>query len=151
MRPSLGSVAMASLYDAVGSASPARLRQLSDAADPQTRTYEGRYVLGGSAADAPLGATVTIRVRATGPSSAMVEVPIGALYDDGTSPGVWVLDARASTVAFRPVKVGRVGDEEVGVSQGLVPGEPVVALGAQLLHQGQRVRLAAPVTREAAR
>ena len=151
MRPSLGSEAVASLYGEAGSASPARLRQLSDAADPQTRTYEGRYVLGGSAADAPLGATVTIRVPATGLSSAMVEVPIGALYDDGTSPGVWILDARASTVAFRPVKVGRVGDEEVGVREGLAPGESIVALGAQLLHQGQRVRLEAPVTREAAR
>lgn len=151
MRPSLGSEAVASLYGEAGSAFPARLRQLSDAADPQTRTYEGRYVLGGSAADAPLGATVTIRVPAMGPSSAMVEVPIGALYDDGISPGVWVLDSRASTVDFRPVKVGWVGDEEVGVRQGLAPGESIVALGAQLLHQGQRVRPAAPVTREAAR
>ena len=39
-----------------------RLRQLSDAADPQTRTFEARYVLEGAAANAPLGATVTVHL-----------------------------------------------------------------------------------------
>ncbi len=34
---------------------PAHLRQLSDAADPVTRTYDARYVLEGDAARAPLG------------------------------------------------------------------------------------------------
>ena len=46
--------------------SPARLRQLSDAADPATRTYEARYVLDGEAARAPLGATVTLSVAIGG-------------------------------------------------------------------------------------
>jgi pyruvate/2-oxoglutarate dehydrogenase complex dihydrolipoamide acyltransferase (E2) component len=41
-------------------ASPARLRQISDAADPRTRTFEARYVLDGALASAPLGATVTM-------------------------------------------------------------------------------------------
>src|SRR5581483_7022461 len=43
MRPTIGSPAQAVLY---GSARrwPAHLRQLSDAADPQTRTFEARYV-----------------------------------------------------------------------------------------------------------
>ena len=44
---------------------PALLRQLSDAADPVSRTYEARYVLEGAAGDAPLGATVTIRFLTT--------------------------------------------------------------------------------------
>jgi RND family efflux transporter MFP subunit len=39
VRPVLGSVAQATLYGAVKSA-PARLRQLSDSADPATRTFE---------------------------------------------------------------------------------------------------------------
>ena len=151
MRPRLDSEAVASLYDGASATSPARLRQLSDAADPQTRTYEARYVLGGAAAEAPLGATVTIRVPVASLEASMVDVPLGALFDDGTSQGVWVVDTTASTVAFRSVRVVRVGDEEVSVSQGLSPGDRVVALGAQLLHQGQRVRFDGAATREAAR
>src|SRR5258708_10875142 len=61
IRPALGSIVQATLYGAPASV-PARLRQLSDAADPSTRTFEARYVLGGAGAKAPLGATVTIQL-----------------------------------------------------------------------------------------
>ena len=43
LRPALGSTAYATLYGNAASV-PVRLRQLSDAADPQTRTFEARYV-----------------------------------------------------------------------------------------------------------
>src|SRR2546421_434823 len=62
IRPAIGSVAEAIVYGSDGQRFTARLRQLSDAADAQTRTYEARYVLDGEAAAAPLGATVTIRL-----------------------------------------------------------------------------------------
>ena len=62
IRPAIGSVAEANVYGSNGRRSTARLRQLSDSADAQTRTYEARYVLDGEAAAAPLGATVTIRL-----------------------------------------------------------------------------------------
>ena len=62
IRPAIGSVAEASVYGADGRRYTAHLRQLSDAADAQSRTYEARYVLDGEAAAAPLGATVTIRL-----------------------------------------------------------------------------------------
>jgi len=48
LRPALGATAHAILYgENADSATryPARLRQLSDAADPLTRTFEARYVL----------------------------------------------------------------------------------------------------------
>jgi hypothetical protein len=54
IRPAIGSVAEASVYGADGQRYTAHLRQLSDAADAQTRTYEARYVLDGEAAAAPL-------------------------------------------------------------------------------------------------
>ncbi len=69
IRPAVGSSAEASLYG--GDTSwPARLRQLSDAADPVTRTYDARYVLEGDAARAPLGATVTVYLTGTGQAAA---------------------------------------------------------------------------------
>ena len=107
---------------------------MSDAADPQTRTFEARYVLDGEAAAAPLGATVTIRLASTA-TEPDVQVPLGAVLDDGQKTGVWVMDSATSTVHFRPVKLLRVSGDAAVVS-GLVAGDPVVALGAHLLREG---------------
>src|SRR6476619_1203934 len=82
IRPAIGSEAEASVYGSDGRRYTAHLRQLSDSADAQTRTYEARYVLDGEAAGAPLGATVTIRLvnQASQPE---VGVPLGAVLDNG--------------------------------------------------------------------
>src|SRR5205814_40598 len=109
IRPALGSVAQASVY---GSAAryTAHLRQLSDSADAQTRTYEARYVLDGDAAAAPLGATVTIRL-ASRADRLEIQVPMGAVYDDGRKTGGWIFDRATSSVHFRPVKLVRLTAE----------------------------------------
>jgi RND family efflux transporter MFP subunit len=140
-RPAIGSVAEASLYGSEGHRYTARLRQLSDSADAQTRTYEARYVLDGDAAAAPFGATVTIRL-VNQPSQPEVEVPLAAVLDNGQETGVWVLDAGTATVKFRPVKLARVTSETAVIS-GLNAGDRVVSLGAHLLQEGARVRTAA--------
>lgn len=139
VRPAIGSPARARLYGSSSGPSTARLRQLSDAADPASRTYEARYVLDGEASRAPLGATVTLSVANDEPTT-VAEIPIGALYDDGRSVGVWVLEPGSSAVSFRTVQVRRLA-EETAVVSGVDAGERVVALGAHLLHQGERVRL----------
>lgn len=138
VRPDSGAIASARLYGR-DQRYQARLRQLSDAADPASRTFEARYVLEGEAASAPLGSTVTI---AFGTSQAAgnqaVRVPVGAVHDRGSGPGVWIVGEK-SQVEFRFVKIASIGREEVLVSQGLEAGEKVVALGAHLLHEGQRI------------
>ncbi len=138
IRPVIGSAAEASVYGSNGRRGTAHLRQLSDSADAQTRTYEARYVLEGEAASAPLGATVTIRLTDDGKRSD-VEVPIGAVFDDGNRTGVWILDQNATTVHFAPVQIKRLG-EETAVVTGIEVGQPVVALGAHLLTEGTTVR-----------
>ncbi|ODR88657.1 efflux RND transporter periplasmic adaptor subunit [Sinorhizobium alkalisoli] len=140
LRPAVGSKAEASLYRNGERRYTARLRQLSDSADPQTRTYEARYVLDGQAAAAPLGATVTIRI-ADQARQPQVQVPLGAVLDDGERTGVWVVDRASSSVRFRPVKLVRVTSETAMIS-GLNPGDPVVSLGAHLLQDGARVKTA---------
>jgi RND family efflux transporter MFP subunit len=139
IRPALGSVAVATLYGTTESVQ-ARLRQLSDAADPATRTFEARYVLGGAEARAPLGATVTIQLAQPG-SAGSLEVPIGSITDRGKGPGVWVLNGKSATVSFHPVKVLHLGEEDATVSDGVQPGDQIVALGAHLLSEGQQVRV----------
>ncbi len=99
LRPGTGSEAEAVVYGGDGLSGKVRLRQISDAADPQTRTYEARYVLDGAAASAPLGSTVTVKIHdATRQSE--VAVPIGAILDDGSRTGVWVINGATSTVDF---------------------------------------------------
>ncbi|MBB4364365.1 RND family efflux transporter MFP subunit [Bradyrhizobium sp. CIR18] len=140
IRPAIGSLAEASLYGSDGRRYAAHLRQLSNSADAQTRTYEARYVLGGEAAAAPLGATVTIRL-ASQDSQSEVQVPLGAVLDDGRTTGVWVFDSASSTVHFRPIKLLRVTSEAAIIS-GSSSSDPIVSLGAHLLHEGARVRTA---------
>lgn len=143
-RPALGSMGRATLYGGTGLTGDARLRQLSDAANPQTRTFEARYVLEGAIARAPLGATVTVDVpdarAATG--AAAVRVPLAAVYDRGNGPGVWVVDGAKPRVVWRRVRLAAIGDETATVAEGLKAGERFVALGAHLLHDGDSVRIA---------
>jgi len=138
-RPALGSEASAAVFGAAGDA-PARLRQLSDSADPITRTFEARYVLGGSAAQAPLGATVSIRLAAPRAVSG-VTVPVGALADRGQGAGVFVVDTATSSVRFQPVRIVSLGEGAAVVEGALARGVTVVSLGANLLRSGEKVRL----------
>lgn len=138
LRPAIGSVAAATAFGADRTPEPARLRQLADAADPRTRTFEARYVLGDRLGRAALGTTVTLRIG--GQRNGDLAVPLAALIDDGAGPGVWVLDAASAVVRFRPVQVSALGEEQAAVRAGLQPGETIVALGARLLHDGEAVR-----------
>lgn len=145
LRPPLGSTAYAILYGANDDAAtryPARLRQLSDAADPQTRTFEARYVLDGEAAGAPLGATVTIYLNASDEASA-VSVPLSAVDDEGAGPGVWLLDRQSSSVSYRYVRFIRFDGEHAIVGGDIHVGDPIIAIGGHFLHEGQRVQVTA--------
>lgn len=140
LRPAIGSRAVATVYGGTAQM-PVHLRQLSDAADPLTRTFEARYVLEGSAAQAPLGATVTVYLSAS-PVPADMSVPLGAIDDEGRGPGVWVYDAARSSVSFRPVHIAQLADETAIVSGGVRIGEPIVALGGHYLYEDEHVRVA---------
>lgn len=140
VRPDIGTTAPARLYGQ-DKAYQAKLRQLSEAADPASRTFEARYVLEGDAASTPLGSTVTVTVTLLTENTAgneSVRVPIGAVHDRGTGPGVWIVDDK-SEVKFRAVDIASIGQEEAVVSRGVEVGEKLVALGAHLLHDGQVV------------
>jgi RND family efflux transporter MFP subunit len=144
LRPVIGSAGQATLFGREGVAVPVKLRQLSDAADKLTRTFEARYVLEGELANAPLGATVTIDISDGKPARAGgVQVPIGALFDTGKATGVWVIGGDPSTVRWQPVAVERLDGERALVDGQLKQGDQVVALGAHLLREGEKVRVAA--------
>lgn len=155
LRPALGSAAQARLFGREDVVIPARLRQLSDVADRATRTFEARYVLdAGAAASAPLGSTVTLRIGGTSTATATstststatatagkatLQVPIGAILDEGKGAAVWVV--QGDQVRRQPVTVVQVQDGNAQVVGALDLGERIVALGAHLLSEGAQVRL----------
>jgi len=141
LRPALGSTAQASLFGKEVSA-PAKLRQLSSVADSLTRTFEARYVLDGPLVDAPLGATVTIRIpeNRAAPQN-FLQVPIGAIFDAGKGTGVWVVEGSPTHVSWRAVKVQGLDDTYARIESGLKTGDQIVTLGANLLREGEKVRV----------
>jgi RND family efflux transporter MFP subunit len=140
VRPELGTTASARLHGH-DQMYQARLRELSEAADPASRTFEARYVLEGEAAAAPLGSTVTITlVTKQNTGDDFTQVPVGAIHDRGSGSGVWIVDEK-SEVKFRSVTIASIGQEQVVLSSGVQAGEKVVALGAHLLHEGQVVNV----------
>ena len=72
---------------------------------------------------------------------ARIEIPLSALYSLDDSTRVWVVDPGKSTVSSRKVKTGRILDTAVVVTEGLAAGDRVVTAGANLLREGQQVRL----------
>jgi RND family efflux transporter MFP subunit len=139
LRPAIGSKAYATLYGSTTKI-PVRLRQLSGAADAQTRTFEARYVLEGAAANAPLGATVTVHLSSDA-GTHMLQVPVASVIDQGKGPGIWLLNPSTSTVSFQPIEVRQVGEELATISGDVHPGQQVVALGVHLLRDGERVHV----------
>nr|WP_315234468.1 efflux RND transporter periplasmic adaptor subunit [uncultured Albidiferax sp.] len=143
LRPAVGSIGQAALFGKEGVTVPSKLRQLSDTADRQTRTFEARYVLEGELANAPLGSTVTIQIpEAQAAVQDGLRVPMGALFDAGNGPGVWVIKGEPAKVFWRPVKIQRLDDDSARVVGSLKQGDSIVALGTHLLRDGEQVRVA---------
>jgi len=131
----LGTAAQALTYS--GLHGTASLRELSEAANPATRTFAAKFTLAGAPASAPLGSTITIRLGTTD-ETGQVSVPLAAIDDRGRGPGVWIV--QGSKVRFRPVSIASLGDETATLASGLRGGERFAALGVHLLREGQTVR-----------
>jgi RND family efflux transporter MFP subunit len=140
LRPAIGSIGQAKLYGSRVTG-PAKLRQLSDAANRQTRTFEARYVLEGSLADTPLGSTISIQISDGRGSTPALQVPLGAIFDPGKGPGVWLVQGESLQVAWRAVQISGLSDEAALVVGDFNPGDRIIALGANQLHEGDHVRL----------
>jgi membrane fusion protein, multidrug efflux system len=117
----------------------AKLRELSPAADPVTRTYAARVTLKEAGDDVELGMSARIAVRANG-TATRIEVPVAALVSRSDQPQVFLVD-KDGTVRPQAVKTAGIVDERVSIADGLKAGDVVVAAGAALLRAGQRVRV----------
>ncbi|MBN8490885.1 MAG: efflux RND transporter periplasmic adaptor subunit [Burkholderiales bacterium] len=117
---------------------PARVREVSAAADPLTRTFQIKADIG-DASKLRLGQTATVRVelpRTVG----VTKLPLSALKEQGGASHVWLVDPASMTVQLQPVGVlGAEGNEAV-IGTGLKPGQVVVTAGVHVLTPGQKVK-----------
>jgi RND family efflux transporter MFP subunit len=127
------------LWAQPGTVLTARLREVAASADPMLRTYAARYALPDPPAWARLGMTATVTLG-TDAEPPRARVPLAALHDRGAGPIVWHVTPEGR-VAPAPVTVLALGGTMATIRSDLPEGARVVALGAQLLEPGARVRV----------
>lgn len=117
----------------------ARLRRIDPDTDPTTRTYDAYVTVLDPDAAVLLGMTAYVHVPeiATGSS---VTLPLTAIVAKPDGPHVWLVDKGASTVSLHAVKVLTIRGDVALIGAGLQNGEVVVTAGANLLHEGQKVK-----------
>lgn len=117
-----------------------QLRQLSNAADSQTRTFEARYILSGEVANAPLGSTITVYLDEKNDND-KIEILLSAITNEGNGTGVWIYNSDSSTISFRKIEIDSLTVETALIKSGLSSEDKIVSLGAHFLHEGQKVRV----------
>jgi multidrug efflux system membrane fusion protein len=135
----------------------ARVREVSPAADPQSRTYRVKLTLSQPAAgvhfgmtgDAMLGpslvaggANAGLRAAADAPT---FRVEATAIFHRGKDPAVWVIRPNDSTLELRPVTVSSYSERGAIVSEGLKDGEAVVLAGVHTVYAGEHVKQVKPL------
>jgi membrane fusion protein, multidrug efflux system len=117
-----------------------RVREVSPAVDPATRTFGVRIAIADPAPALRWGMTANVVLARDGAAGSML-LPAASLYQsvDGR-PAVWVYDPAAGKVVLRPVVIRQYREDGIVVASGVAVGEWVVASGANKLHDGEAVR-----------
>jgi membrane fusion protein, multidrug efflux system len=127
----------------------ARVREITPAADPQSRTYRvkltlaqpGQLVRLGMTGDATLAPLVTPAVGAT---NSTFTVPSTAIFHEGNSPAVWVVAAN-NLLELHRVTVRSFSGHSTVVGDGLKDGDVVVLAGVHTVYAGQQVTPVRPL------
>jgi RND family efflux transporter MFP subunit len=122
-----------------GVAVTARLRELSPNADPATRTYPARFTLLAAPENARLGMSLTVVLAADG--APVARVPVGAIFDLGQGPQVWIVDPASGALSAARVGVAGYVSDWAFVTGGVAEGAKVVALGVHKLDASEKVRI----------
>ncbi|WP_183381511.1 MULTISPECIES: efflux RND transporter periplasmic adaptor subunit [unclassified Herbaspirillum] len=126
------------------------VREISPAADPQSRTYRIKVTLDDVDPALRLGMTGVVAID-TGTNAAAgqaIRVPSTALFHQGDRPAVWIVRADDSKLELRTVTVSTYGERSVTISSGLAAGEKIVVQGVHTLTAGDKVNPVAPLHAE---
>ncbi len=130
---------------APGKRYPATVKEVSSQADPSTQAYKVTVTL-----PAPKGlnifpgmtTTIFVNFKLTekGAKGAIV-IPTTAVFADAQgNSNVWQVDPATGIIKSIPIKFDKLEGETVSVTEGLAPGETIVAAGVKFLREGMKVR-----------
>ncbi|MDD0972363.1 efflux RND transporter periplasmic adaptor subunit [Pseudomonas fontis] len=114
-----------------------RIRELSPAADPRSRTFAARIAFSAGKVPAELGQSA--RVFIAHAEQVPLAVPLSAVSAENGQAYVWRVDGN-NTLKRVPVRLGAYGEKTVPVLEGLNASDWVVAAGGHVLHEGEQVR-----------
>ncbi len=143
----VGTLATVKLGALPGRTFNARVRELSPAADPQSRTWRAKLTLDQPGPDVRLGMTADIDFThdSTAAHASLYTLPATALFHDGTQPAVWVVKSGSDQLELRRVQVSHYAERTIAISQGLNEGERVVWQGVHTVTAGEKVRVVPPL------
>ncbi|RUL62602.1 efflux RND transporter periplasmic adaptor subunit [Dyella dinghuensis] len=127
-----------------GRAFDARVREISPAADPQSRTYLVKLTVDQPASLLQLGMTADVILQSGKSSTVAISIPATALFHQNEHPAVWVVRPADTTLELRPVTIARYGERDVLIASGLQAGERVVMQGVHTVSIGEKVAPIAP-------
>ena len=117
-----------------------RLRELSPSADAATRTFTARIAVPQADESVRLGMSAGVRAKVSLRDTALA-LPLAAFVTRNDQANVWVVDPATQTVKLTKVETDGVAGNALRVKAGLASGQLVVTAGANLLADGQKVRL----------
>ncbi len=146
----VGSTARVGLPALPGKTFEARVREVSPAADPQSRTWRVKLTLAAPSPAVRLGMTANVTFDDVGdtPAARPFALPVTALFHKGEDPAVWVVRAGSDTLELRPVSIARYDERTVSVTGGLHDGDRVVMQGVHAVSADQHVQVVAPLHSE---
>jgi RND family efflux transporter MFP subunit len=140
----IGQSAKVTLPALPGRVFDAHVREISPAADPQSRTYLVKLTIDQPASLLQLGMTADVVLQSGKSSAVAISIPATALFHQNEHPAVWVVRPADATLELRPVTIARYGERDVLIASGLHAGERVVMQGVHTVSSGEKVAPIAP-------
>jgi membrane fusion protein, multidrug efflux system len=137
---------MVELWAAPGKIFPAKLREISPAADPLARTFAAKVSFEAVGVKAEVGQSARVYVQDD--STNKMALPLSAIYQRDKKTAVWKVEKGANaaySVRLVSVQIGAYGETSVPVIAGIKPDDWIVSAGVHLLLEGQTVK---PVDRD---
>jgi len=143
-----GAAAEVTLAALPGKTYKGRVREVSPAADPQSRTFRIKVTLEQPDASVRLGMTGEVKITPADTAQGQVLLlPATALFHQGGKPAVWVV-TNDGKLELRPVTVAAYGERSISLSQGVATQDKVVVQGVHTLTVGEKVKPVAPLHAE---
>jgi multidrug efflux system membrane fusion protein len=121
-----------------GTVIPGKIREVSPVADPSTRTFPVRVSIPAQQPNVKLGMTALVQFSST-TDTPRIRVPLTALHQEKGITSVWLVEK--GVVRMVPVQLGGVAGNDILLLSGVQAGQTVVTAGANLLKNGQKVKL----------